>query len=222
MKAKRFYLNLEHRGLVRQGFGIQLSSKQTILSSAVALVRNIHLTMHLPQPEKGLMETVSHVRESQQDSASLTLLRIPRESGLIELAGMYVDRDQFNDVKEFKKSAHDGQYTLPADFGDHLTLRFFQGPANLISKTMSNLIATKKPGVVIPHSDGFYVDPSGREGTNEIKYVQIIFDDKLNPTIGTLALGAARSFEVVGNTLPASQLLKFIALAPPDKRHIRK
>jgi|SRR5215217_2961345 len=109
-----------------------------------------------------------------------------------------------------------------AYLGDYLTFRFFQGPADLISKTMEEIIATRKPGVMIPHEDGLYIDPSGREGTNEVKSAQIIFDQNLNPTIAVLALGVDRSFEVVGNDIAASQSLEFVALAAPDKRYVRR
>jgi hypothetical protein len=221
MKAKKFYLNLEHDGVVRQGFGVKLLTNETVLSSTVDLLRNIHVTLHEPQPAMGLMETIAHIRESQQDSV-VTLLRVPRPKRLIEVIGMYVDRDQLDNAKEFKKTSYDDQYTLTADFGNYLTFRFFQGPADLISKTMDDLITTKKPGVLIPHSDGFYIDPAGRAGTDKVNFVQIVFDDRINPTIGVLALGVDKAFEVVGNDVPADPSLKLIALAPPDKRYIRR
>jgi hypothetical protein len=175
MKPKRFYLNLQHGGSVKQGFAVRLSSKQTIVSSSVPLLRNIHTTMHHPQHEKGMLETVSHVRETKQNQTE-TLIRVPRDKRLLELIGIYIDRDQFQSSKEFKKSAYDGEYTVPADFGDHLTVRFFQGPPDIVSKAMDHLIATRRPGVVIPHPDGFYIDPAAREGTNKVNYAQIIFD----------------------------------------------
>src|SRR5262249_53854920 len=112
-------------------------------------------------------------------------------------------------------------YTLPADFGDHLTVRFFQGPPDLVSKAMDHLIATRRPGVIIPHPDGFYIDPAGREGNNKVNYAQVIFDNKLNTTIGVLVLGAAKDFQVIGPEVAAPQNLTFVALAPPDSRHIR-
>src|SRR4030095_9848623 len=103
MKPKLFYLNLEHEGCVRQAFGIKLSRSQTILSPSISLSKYIHTTLHQPQADKGLLETVSQVRESQQNQ-TVTLLRVPHRNSLIELVGIYINRDQLDSAKEFRKS----------------------------------------------------------------------------------------------------------------------